>query len=70
MNTVLEDLKISVDCMRRADVPGPYEWRVPLGYARELYKALRANGVEIEAPDVGDEMDINVADTEVRMQVC
>lgn len=69
MNTVLEDLKISVDCMRRAAVPGPYEWRVPLVYARELHAELSANGVSVEMPEVGDEMDIRVADTEVRMQV-
>lgn len=69
MYNVLEDLKISVDCMRRANVPAPYEWRVPLVYARELHAELSANGVDIELPEVGDEMDIRVADTEVRMRV-
>lgn len=69
MNTVLDDLKISVDCMRRAAVPGPYTWRVPLVYARELHSELRAAGVELDLPSPGDEMDIRVADVQVTMEV-
>lgn len=69
MNTVLEDLKISVDCMRRAAVPGPYEWRVPEVYARELHSELTAAGVELELPTAGDEMDIRIEGTLVTMQV-
>lgn len=66
---VLDDLKISVECMRRADVPGPYEWHVPLVYAQQLREELAVAGVEVAAPAAGDEMDIKVGDTLVKMQV-